>query len=338
VLLGTEFALGRHLGQAEVIWEYRSSESQTGYDRRARYRRGFFLYYRGLMANINTFNDLQHYQDGLFVWDIPTFNEQVVREALLNAVTHRDYRSQASVFVRHFPRKMEVTSPGGFPPGVTAENILDQCVPRNRRIAQAFERCGLVEQGGQGADLMFKACIKESKPKPNYSRTDDFQVWLTLHGEVQNPQFLRFLERIGQERLQSFSTEDFLLLDAVHQGEQIPEKLRPRLGRLLEQGIIEREGRGRGTRYLLSCRFYTFVGQPGTYTRRRGLDRGTNKQLLLRHIRDNEKRGCRLQELRQVLPHLSSGQVQGLLRELREEGLVHSVGRTRAGRWYLRAG
>lgn len=333
-LLGTERATGRHLGQAEVIWEYRSRDAAIPHDARESYRRGFFLFYEDLMERIGAHNDLQHYQDGLFMWDIPTFNDRVVREALLNAVTHRDYRLQDSVIVRHSPRIMNVISPGGFPPGVSAENILDKCVPRNRRIAATFEKCGFVERGGQGADLMFTACIRESKPRPDYSRSDEFQVWLTLRGEIQNPQFLSFLERIGQEQLQSFSTEDFLLLDAVHREEPVPEKLRPRLGRLLEQGIIEREGRGRGTRYLLSRRFYTFVGQPGTYTRRRGLDRETNKQLLLRHIRDNKERGYRLRELRQVLPHLSSGQVQVLLRELRDKGLVHGVGRTSAGRWY----
>ncbi|MDO8684258.1 MAG: hypothetical protein Q7N50_12330 [Armatimonadota bacterium] len=60
----------------------------------------------------------------------------------------------------------------------------------------------------------------------------------------------------------------------------------------------------------------------------------TNKALLLKHIRDNRKQGSQLSELLQVLPELSRTQVQWLLRELKTDGQVHSVGLTRAGRWY----
>jgi ATP-dependent DNA helicase RecG len=58
---------------------------------------------------------------------------------------------------------MEIISPGGFSPGITPENILIRQYPRNRRIAEAFAKCGLVERSGQGADRMFEACVKESK-------------------------------------------------------------------------------------------------------------------------------------------------------------------------------
>src|SRR5439155_11707415 len=127
-------------------------------------------------------NDVQHYQDGLFMWDVPTFNERVVREALLNAVGHRDYRSGGSVFVRQFPRKLEIVSPGGLPNGITLANILWRQLPRNRRIAEALSRCGLVERSGQGMDRMFEGCIRESKPRPDFTGTDDYQVSVTLHG------------------------------------------------------------------------------------------------------------------------------------------------------------
>ena len=77
---------------------------------------------------------------------------------LLNAVSHRDYRHPGSVFVRQFPRHIEIVSPGGFPPGITPENILDHQFPRNRRIAETFARCGLVERSGQGADRIVEEC------------------------------------------------------------------------------------------------------------------------------------------------------------------------------------
>jgi len=292
------------------------------------------LFDNDLLTAINLRNDVQHLQDGLFNWDIPTFNETVVREAVLNAVSHRDYRLGGSVFIRQFPRKLEIVSPGGFPPGITPENILWKQYPRNRRIAEAFAKCGLVERSGQGANRMFEECIKESKPKPDFSGTDDYQVSLTLWGEIQDPRFLRFLEQIGKETLASFTTQDLLVIDLVHREEQIPEELKDRLPGLRERGVIETIGRGRGTRNILSRRLYNFLGKKGVYTRRRGLDRETNKALLMRHIRDNRKMGSRLQELMQVLPSLSRNQVQTLLRELKVERKIHNVGRTRAGRWF----
>ena len=159
-------------------------------------------------------------------------------------------------------------------------------------------------------------------------------MWLTLHGEIQDPEFLRFLEQIGQERMASFSTEDFLLIDLVHREQVLPDFLKSRIPHLLEQGVIERWGRGRGVRYILSRRFYRFLGKPGVYTRRRGLDRETNKALILKHIGDNATLGVRMEELRQVLPSHSRSQIQVLLRELRKEGRVHVHGATRSALWF----
>ena len=60
-------------------------------------------------------------------------------------------------------------------------------------------KCGLVERAGQGMNRIFEEQIKESKPRPDFSHTDAYHVWLTLHGEIQDEGFLRFLERIGRE-------------------------------------------------------------------------------------------------------------------------------------------
>ena len=97
-------------------------------------------------------------------------------------------------------------------------------------------------------------------------------------------------------------------------------------------------GRGRATRYILARGLYAALGGKGVYTRKKGLDRGTNKALLLKHIQDNAKSGAQMEEFRQVLPALSRSQIQVLLRELRREGSIHSVGLTKAARWYPEAG
>jgi ATP-dependent DNA helicase RecG len=138
VLFGTYATLGRHLAQAEVVFEYRSSEASGPANDRADLREGFFLWHDDLWGRINVRNEGQSYQDGLFRYDIPTFDEVTVREALLNAVCHRDYHLGGSVFVRQYPRRLEIVSPGGFPLGITPENIIDQQNPRNRRLAEVL--------------------------------------------------------------------------------------------------------------------------------------------------------------------------------------------------------
>lgn len=334
ILLGTREALNRFVGQAEIIFEYRASDAPGPAADRREFRRGFLAVLDEIWSAVSLRNDLQHFQQGLFVWDVPTFDERAVREAVLNAVSHRDYRHGGSVFVRQYPRRIEFVSPGGFPPGINEQNVLWEQNPRNRRVAEVLGKCGLVERAGQGFDLIYRACIQQSKPLPDFSRTGEHSVWVTLHGEIQDPEFLRFLEEIGRERLAAFATEDFLVIDLVHRDQSIPTHLVPRAHYLLEQGVLERVGRGRGARYLLSRRFYRFLGKSGAYTRRRGLDRETNKTLLLRHIVDSVPAGTTLSELQEVLPGLSRDQVRTLLRDLRREGRITVRGTTKAARWF----
>jgi ATP-dependent DNA helicase RecG len=337
ILMGTHESLGRHLAQSEVVFEYRSSEAAGPASQREEFRRGFLHYYDRLWEVINLRNDRQHFQDGLFMMDVLTFSESAVREAVLNAVAHRDYRHAGSVFIRQFPRRIEIVSPGGFPQGITPENILDRQLPRNRRIADAFAKCGLVERAGQGANRIFESCIREGKPLPDFTHTDAHQVSLTLHGQVQDPSFVRFLERIARETATGFDTHDFVLLDLIHREATIPDLLKPRLRRLLELGIVESVGRGRGARYLLSRRFYVMTARAGTYTRRRGLDRETNKELILKHLRENPG-GSPISDLQQVLPGLSRANIQRLLGELRRDGLARLVGERRGARWFPDSG
>jgi len=330
VLCGSHKALGKHLAQSEIIFEYRTSESSIECQERKEYREGFLLYHDQLWDTVNLRNDKHQYQEGLFLWEISTFNEAVIREAILNAVSHRDYRLEGSVFIRQCPNKIEVVSPGGYPPGIDSENILWKQSPRNRRIAEAFSKCGLVERSGQGIDRMFEECLKESKRVPDFSQSDDYQVFVKLFGDVQDTGFLRFLEEVSSLTQSGISTVDLLLLDYVHREQPVPTMLKERLIPLREMGVIERVGR----KYILARRYYSFIGKKGVYTRKRGLDRDTKKKLLLKHITDNKKTGTRFAELMDVLPALTREQVKTLVREMKQDGLVWSKGRTKAGRWY----
>jgi len=332
ILFGTEDALRRYLSAAEVIFEYRSDEASTHVNQRLNIREGFFLYFDRLIDTINLRNDEHNYIDGLFRKTIMTFNDRVIREAILNAVSHRDYRLQGSIFVLQYPRKIIVTSPGGFPPGVTVENIIERSVPRNRLIAEAFYKCGFVERSGQGVDRIFVESIKEGKLPPDYSGSDDFLVKLTLNGTVQDENFVRFLEELGKETQDSFVVEDFIALDQIHRNQKVDERFHDRLQHLRDAGAIEMTGKGRGAKYLLSKKYYEFVGKPGKYTRKKGLDDQQNMTLLENHIISNP--GCQMTELKQVLSELDRFKILRLLYELQKEDRVHVIGERKAARWY----
>lgn len=333
ILFGTPAALGRHLAQCELVFEYRSSEASGPAADREEHREGFFSWQEAVWTKINLRNDRQSYQDGLFRMDLPTFDEVPVREALLNAVAHRDYRLGGSIFVRQYPRRLEIVSPGGLPPGITPSNILDQQNPRNRRLAEALGKCGLIERSGQGMNLIYESSIRQGKPLPSFAGTSAHEVRLTLEGAVKSPAFVRFMERLGEETLRSFSTDDFLVLDTLHREQAVSEHLKSRLPGLVSVGAVESVGRGKGTRYLLSQRLYAAIGAKGVYTRKRGLDRETNKALLERHLQGQREAGAALAELCQVLPSESESGVQKLLDELRREGRVILQGKRRWARW-----
>lgn len=331
VLFGKRAAIGRFLPQSEVIFEFRSGEASGPAQQRLDFRSGLFTFYDELWRAVAARNEVQHFQDGLFVSDIPTFDERPVRELLLNAVAHRDYQLPASVFVRQYPRRLEVISPGGLPAGVTIENILTKSAPRNRRISNVLQLCGLVERSGQGMNLVYESCVRGSRQLPDFRGTDDYQVSVTLSGVVQDVRFVAMLEQVGRTTLEQFTTDHFLALDLVHREQKVPPAQEPALRTLVEQGLIERVRRGK---YVLSRRVHAALGQKGAYTRKAGLDRDTNKQLLLKHIRDNVREGSRMEELMEVLPDLTRYQVSTLLRELKAGGLAHPRGQTRAARWY----
>lgn len=334
ILFGKKSVLGRHLGQSEVIFEYRQTDASGAAQQRIEYREGFFSYYDDLWNTIDLRNTNQHYQDGLFIFDIKTFNESAIREIILNAVCHRDYRMAGSVFVRQYPERIEVVNPGGLPPGITFENILWQQAPRNRRLAETFSRCGLVERSGQGMNRIFETCIRESKGEPDFKYSDKDHFSISLPGTIRHPEFLRVLEKIGNETLESFSTYDFIIIQSVFESRPLAERLEMDAERLCEQGLLERVSHVKKKKWILSRKLYSAVGKTGTYTRKKGLDRETNKALLLKHIETCGNAGARLEELMQILPFLNRGNIQTLLRELREDGIIHEIGKTRAGRWY----
>lgn len=331
ILFGKNAAITKYLPQAEMIFEYRFSEAAGPANQREEFKVGFFLYYDRMWELINLRNDKQHYQEGFFVFDIATFNERVIREAILNAVSHRNYQFGGSIFVRQFRDRLLIESPGGLPLSVTLDNILFRQLPRNRRIAEIFSRCGMVERSGQGMNLMYELSVKEAKPLPDFTGTDDFFVSVTLNGLILDKAMLSVIKKISEKGGEHLSTVDFLAIDALYHGRPLNKIMQSSLKKLVEMGIVEHIGR---EKYILARSLYAATGKSGVHTRHVGLDRETNKALLLKHIRQNNDIGTPFKELQQVLPSLSRYQIQNIMRDLKTEGKVFSRGRTSAARWF----
>ena len=334
VLFGSRKALSRYLPCAEIIYEYRQREVAGPADAREEFRDAFFNVHDRLWELVNVRNTKHHYQEGFFVWDIDRFNERSTREAVLNAVSRRNYQMPGSIFVIQYLDRLVVSSPGGFLPGVTPDNCHNKQAARNRRIAEILGKCGLVERSGQGMDFIYASGVREGKGLPDWTGTDDYEVRMTLNGMVLDDNLLLAMKKISDQTLESFSTQDFRAIDAILRDQPLPKALHANARKLLELGIIERIGRNK---YVPSRKYYTAKGESGVHTRKTGLDKDTNKALLLKHIQKQGEAGGRMLEFMQVLPMLSRTQIQRLLFELRNEGKIINRGEKRLTAWFMQS-
>lgn len=331
ILFGKSTALMKYLPQAEIIFEYRSSNAAGPAQQREEFRLGFFACYDKIWELINLRNDLQHYQDGFQVLGVSTFNERVAREVILNAASHRSYRASSSIFVRQYRDRLVVDSPGGFPSGITIDNILEKQSPRNHLIAGIFALCGLVERAGQGMNLIYELCIKEGKNPPDFRGTDSYFVCVTLNGLIMDEKLLLLIKKIDSDILDAFTTDDYLTIFLLYHTQKFPSNLRPHVKELAKKGVIEHVGRGK---YLLSQHLYDNIGESDAHTRFLGQSREVNKELILKYIERNGDNGISPRELQQLLPHQSRRQIQLLLKELQNEKCIFTKGKTTAVKWY----
>ena len=99
--------------------------------------------------------------------------------------------------VKLYPHKLIVQNAGGFPKGVSLDNLLTVAsTPRNRLLADVLSKTGIVERSGQGMDKNFLYTLSEGKPEPDYTMSDDFSVTVVLSGTVKNTGFAMFVQSI----------------------------------------------------------------------------------------------------------------------------------------------
>jgi predicted HTH transcriptional regulator len=115
---------------------------------------------------------------------VPTHPElpmEAVKEAIVNAVCHRDYTSKASVQVMLFRNRLEIWNPGQLPHGLTIDKLYKphKSLPHNPLIAEAMQRCGYIEKTGTGTGDIVKQCLQYGLKKPLFQDDDDFKtiIW-----------------------------------------------------------------------------------------------------------------------------------------------------------------
>ncbi len=332
ILLGKKGKIDELLPSAEIIFEWRQGK-KIDHDYRKDWREPFLKVYDDIWETISNRNIRIPIQEGLIQNEILAFNEKAIREALLNAVTHRDYSIQSqSVFIKADPENLIVISPGGFLPGITPENVINKQAWRNRRIAEVFQKLGLVERSGQGMNQIFETTIREGKGLPDLSKTDDFQVVLSIPAQVKDKNFILFLEKVSLERQIVLSFEEVYELEILREN-NIMDNLKNK-NKFLDLGVIEKVGKTSGTKYILSHKYYKYENKLGVYTRIKGLTREHKKELILKHI-EREKNGAR-QDFIDAFPELKPKDISNLLQELKDEDKIFREGSDRSGLWKIK--
>jgi ATP-dependent DNA helicase RecG len=224
---------------------------------------------------------------------------------------------------------LEVDSPGGFVPEINPENILFRQSPRNRRIAEVFAKCGLVERAGQGVDLMYQLAIRDSKRTPDYSRSDAYTVSVVLAGQVLNRAFVRFILKCRLEDLESLSIDQWLALEAFSLEREFNCCTPEALDRLRDLGLVERVS---GGRYILPRLYYEFLGRVAVYEKLR--EREVKKEILELELQKHRIDGLHMTELHALLPDEDQTSIRRLLKELETERRLFARGGTRWTKYF----
>ena len=323
VLLGTEESLAKYLPYAEIRYGYRLSESEGRNQDMVIFKGGYLLYYNSLWEKINSRNITLNIPNGLFLTEKKAFEEDTIREAVNNAVMHRDYQSAETIFIFQYPTNFEIKNPGGFIEGIDINNILTESKVRNKLVADILYRCEFVEQFGTGVNLMFKNQLSLGKNPPDYSKSDNHRVDLKLDGNIQDIEFAKYVLKVADDKQKLLSDNELILLYKIKQGKTVSTD---DVKSMAEMGLIEKIGRGK---WMLAKKYYIDTNQKGKYTHQKGLDTNTNKALILTHLKDFPG-GSRKEDLQRVLPSLSWIQIWWLLKQLRKDGKVVYTGDRRS--------
>jgi len=273
ILLAKRKALRKFLPNAEVIIEYRIDHSMIHYTARKEFQESLFTAMDKIWDYINqpASNPLLHVRHKFTIYDIPAFNEDVIREAVLNAIGHRQWNDLSSVVIKQYPDSINIINAGGFPNGVTKNNILTvSSKPRNKLVMEVLAKTGLVERAGQGVDKMYYSCMMEGKPLPDYSHTDDYQVDLCLRANIIDEAFYLFLNDVQGSRKEKLNVFDLLTLYKIRMGIST-DLFKESVEKLLSEGLIKSQSSA-DKKYVLCDLYYEIAKQPAYIKDYRAID------------------------------------------------------------------
>lgn len=277
ILLAKKEVLKEKLPQAVVKLEYRNSENQIPFDNSITFSEPFFILIDELWNTINLRNGSFPIQDGAYIFNIPYFNEEVIRESINNAITHRDYRKTSEIFVKQFPQRLDIINAGGFPLGVNLENLLKTpSTPRNRLLADVLQKTGIVERSGQGVDKIYYNTLVEGKAEPDYTKSDYFQVNLKLSAVIEDRAFALFIVAVQEElpEADKLSVLEVITLNMIKKNVSKKDLDVEIVSKLLEKKLIEKRGKTNAVYYILSKDYYEFTDEKAKYYNLQELDEG----------------------------------------------------------------
>lgn len=341
LFVGKEQAISRLLPQAEVIYLHYSESNLEEYDARLDMKAPIISVIDRLSEKIQDSNRIVNVQVGLFRLEIVDFPEKVFQEALLNALSHRDYQSQGAVYVKHYPDKIVIENPGAFLDGITENNIITHpSVPRNKLIAETLQHLKYVQRTGQGVDIIFREMISSGKPFPEYKSYND-AVSLTIYSAIDDIDFVKFIANEENGLSRSFSLSELMILRYLKDNRKITmseaeiliqearDQAQNACNNLKRYGLIELSG----NEYMLTAKIYDELKNSVDYTKDKAIQYIKAREMILEYIRD---RGFINNELVRELCGFSQKQARIILQRMRKENLIELSEKGRYAKYIIK--
>ncbi|MDP2990543.1 MAG: ATP-binding protein [Kiritimatiellota bacterium] len=345
LLGGSEEALRRHI--PGYTWTFLRMNTDTDYANRDDHAWAIPQSIVRLEEHLLPFNPITTVQHGMFHFEYRTYPEIALREALMNAFCHADFRIAGPILVKLFDDRIEISNNGGFIGGITPENILHhQPAARNPLLVEAMTRLRLVNRSNLGISRMFQAFLIEAKPVPSIAEIGD-SVRITMHRASITPEFRAFIaEQTGKGRL--FTVNELLILNhllrhpEVDTGtaavlcQQKESDIRPIIASLEQDGLLERGGTGRGAYWAMRPDVQQRLSGAGHPERTRRIDWEAAKTRILSILMEKSRRkepGLSSKDIRQITRY-DRFQVVRIMTELRKAySEVQSHGRGAGARY-----
>lgn len=332
LLLGTEELLRTHLPAHEVAFQVlRGTDVQVN----EFYRTPLIETFEEVEKQFKPWVIEEEIQVGLFRVPVPNYDRRAFREALVNALVHRDFSRLGAIHVKISDDGLSISNPGGFVEGVQLDNLL-VADPRSRNpvLADAIKRIGLAERTGRGIDRIYEGMLRYGRPAPDYSMSNQYTVSLFLSNAAADPDFLKMVVE-QDDKLGNMPIDSLIILARLREERRLttvdlapsvqkPEaSVRATLEKLVETGFLEPHGTGRGRTYTLSAHLYRKAGKKAEYVRQVGFDPIQQEQMVLSYI---DKHGSIKRAEVMDLCHLNGPQAYRLLKKLTDKGLIKKTG------------